>query len=120
MGAGATFPDVALPVAIGRRMRLGPFPSARDALRFLAYATAGAVVIPFFGAIAWRVSPTDSNVRPALSLTSSLSGRWSPLMTPPSTASMPFPGPRLAKMRACAPSAIRIHVVVGFIIGVLP
>ena len=53
MGAGATFPDVALPVAIGRRMRLGPFPSARDALRFLAYATAGAVVIPFFGAIAW-------------------------------------------------------------------
>ncbi len=53
MGSGATFPYVALPAPVDRRMQLGPFPSARDGLRFLAYAASGAVVIPFFGAVAW-------------------------------------------------------------------
>jgi hypothetical protein len=36
-------PVVALPERMDRRLRLGPFPSARDALKFLAYAAAGAL-----------------------------------------------------------------------------
>lgn len=53
MEATATFPYVALPAPTDRRMRLGPFPSARDGLRFLAYAIAGAAVIPLYGAVGW-------------------------------------------------------------------
>ena len=34
-------------------MRLGPFPSARDAMKFAAYASVGAIVVPWGGAVAW-------------------------------------------------------------------
>jgi hypothetical protein len=44
---------IRLPRPLNRRMRLGPFPSARDAMRFAAYAALGAVVVPIGGAIAW-------------------------------------------------------------------
>jgi|GEM_PF-732303 hypothetical protein len=47
-------PDrIPLPERIDRRMRFGPFPSVRDALRFVAYAAVGALVIPWAGAWAW-------------------------------------------------------------------
>lgn len=44
---------IPLPERIDRRMRFGPFPSVRDALRFVAYSAAGALVIPWVGAWAW-------------------------------------------------------------------
>jgi hypothetical protein len=40
-------PRVDLPERVDRRLRLGPFPSARDALKFLCYAAAGALLAPF-------------------------------------------------------------------------
>lgn len=46
-------PIVGLPERLDRRLRLGPFPSARDALKFVTYAAAGALLIPFAGAVAW-------------------------------------------------------------------
>ncbi len=42
-------PRVAFPERTDRRLRLGPFPSARDALKFLAYAAVGAVLAPALG-----------------------------------------------------------------------
>ncbi len=45
----AEAPRAALPERIDRRLRLGPFPSARDALKFLAYAAVGAVLAPVLG-----------------------------------------------------------------------
>jgi hypothetical protein len=39
-------PWVGLPERVDRRLRLGPFPSARDALKFLCYAAAGALLAP--------------------------------------------------------------------------
>ena len=47
------FGAIALPAPVTRRMRLGPFPSARDALKFLAYAAVGALLAGFLGPIAW-------------------------------------------------------------------
>ena len=45
MAAGSDgLPVVALPERIDRRLRLGPFPSAQDALKFLCYAAAGAAL----------------------------------------------------------------------------
>jgi hypothetical protein len=46
-------PIVRIPQRIDRRARLGPFPSARDALRFLCYAAAGAVVSSFASPYLW-------------------------------------------------------------------
>ena len=40
-------PLIELPEPVDRRLRLGPFPSARDALKFLCYAGAGALLLPF-------------------------------------------------------------------------
>ncbi|MCI4361022.1 MAG: hypothetical protein L3J91_04905, partial [Thermoplasmata archaeon] len=45
---------VGLPEALGRRMRLGPFPSARHALKFSAYAAAGGTAAALLGAV-WSV-----------------------------------------------------------------
>ena len=42
-------PVVVLPERVDRRLRLGPFPSARDAIKFLCYAAAGALLAPFAG-----------------------------------------------------------------------
>ncbi len=54
MAAGAaSVPTVALPERFDRRLRLGPFPSARDALKFVVYATAGALLAPFVPPIVW-------------------------------------------------------------------
>jgi len=44
---------VPLPRRLDRRMRLGPFPSARDAMKFAAYAAVGTCALPFGGALAW-------------------------------------------------------------------
>jgi hypothetical protein len=49
--AGA--PVVGLPERVDRRIRLGPFPSARDALKFAGYAATGAVLAPFVDPFAW-------------------------------------------------------------------
>ncbi len=38
--------QIPLPERVDRRLRLGPFPSARDALKFLCYATTGALLAP--------------------------------------------------------------------------
>jgi hypothetical protein len=46
-------PVVQLPERMDRRLRLGPFPSARDAVKFLTYAAAGAVVAPFVSPFVW-------------------------------------------------------------------
>ncbi|MCI4328271.1 MAG: hypothetical protein L3K01_02710 [Thermoplasmata archaeon] len=40
---------VALPRPVDRKLHLGPFPSARDALKFAGYASVGVVAIPFAG-----------------------------------------------------------------------
>lgn len=53
MTEAAVLPPIPLPRRLDRRMRLGPFPSAREAMRFAAYAAAGAIVVPVGGAIAW-------------------------------------------------------------------
>lgn len=42
-------PVVTIPERLDRRLRLGPFPSARDALKFLGYAGAAAVLDPVAG-----------------------------------------------------------------------
>ncbi len=44
---------VTLPERLDRPLRLGPFPSARDALRFLTYAAVGACLAPFVPAGLW-------------------------------------------------------------------
>lgn len=46
-------PVVTLPERFDRRLRLGPFASARDALRFVTYAAVGAVLAPFTGPYLW-------------------------------------------------------------------
>jgi len=54
MGAAPDGPPlVALPERLDRRLRLGPFASARDALKFLCYAGAGALVAPFTAPDLW-------------------------------------------------------------------
>jgi hypothetical protein len=45
---------VGLPEALGRRMRLGPFPSSRHALKFAAYAAIGGAVAAVLGVV-WSV-----------------------------------------------------------------
>ena len=42
---------VGLPEALGRRMRLGPFPSSRHALKFAAYAAVGGAIAAVLGVI---------------------------------------------------------------------
>lgn len=44
-------PLVAFPERVDRRLRLGPFPSAREALKFLCYAAVGAVLAPTAGVV---------------------------------------------------------------------
>jgi hypothetical protein len=46
-------PVVRLPERMDRRLRLGPFPSAGAAVKFLSYAAAGAVVAPFVSPFLW-------------------------------------------------------------------
>lgn len=46
-------PIVGIPERLDRRMRLGPFPSSRDALKFVTYAAAGAVLSPFASPWFW-------------------------------------------------------------------
>lgn len=53
MDEGESPPRVGLRTAAERRLRFGPFPSVGDAMRFVAYAAVGALVIPWFGALAW-------------------------------------------------------------------
>ncbi|MGI0132842.1 MAG: hypothetical protein ACREDK_07130 [Thermoplasmata archaeon] len=48
-----SFGTIRLPAPVGRRMRLGPFPSARDALKFAGYAGVGAILTTAVGAFAW-------------------------------------------------------------------
>ncbi len=48
-----TGPVVHLPERVDRRARLGPFPSARDAAKFLCYAAAGALLSPWVGPFLW-------------------------------------------------------------------
>jgi hypothetical protein len=46
-------PLIGLPERIDRRMRLGPFPSSRDALKFVTYAATGALLSPFTNPWLW-------------------------------------------------------------------
>ncbi|HTS33823.1 MAG TPA: hypothetical protein VMI55_07825 [Thermoplasmata archaeon] len=46
-------PLVALPRPVERRLRLGPFASARDAVKFAGYAATGALLAPFVAPYAW-------------------------------------------------------------------
>ncbi len=46
-------PTVGLPESLDRRLRLGPFPSAHDALKFATWAAVGALVAAFAGAVYW-------------------------------------------------------------------
>ena len=46
-------PIVPFPERLDRRLRLGPFPSGREALKFVVYAAVGAVAVPFAGAGVW-------------------------------------------------------------------
>jgi len=53
MPSGDPVPVVELPERLDRPLRLGPFSSGRDALKFVTYAAVGAFLVPFFGAGAW-------------------------------------------------------------------
>jgi hypothetical protein len=44
---------IGLPERLDRRMRLGPFPSSRDALKFVTYAATGALLAPFASPWVW-------------------------------------------------------------------
>jgi hypothetical protein len=44
---------IGLPERLDRRMRLGPFPSSRDALKFITYAATGALLSPFTSPWVW-------------------------------------------------------------------
>jgi hypothetical protein len=46
-------PSVVLPERLDRPMRLGPFPSARAALKFVTYCAVGALLVPFAGGWVW-------------------------------------------------------------------
>lgn len=46
-------PVVRFPERVDRKTRLGPFPSPRDALRFLCYAATGALVSPWVSPFLW-------------------------------------------------------------------
>jgi len=46
-------PLISLPERVDRRMRLGPFPSSRDALKFVVYAAIGALLSPFLAPWLW-------------------------------------------------------------------
>jgi hypothetical protein len=46
-------PVVPFPERLDRRLRLGPFASARDALKFLTYAAGGALLAPFTTPYLW-------------------------------------------------------------------
>lgn len=48
-------PVVSFPERVDRRLRLGPFPSARDAVKFLCYAAVGLLLAPSVGALAGAV-----------------------------------------------------------------
>ncbi len=50
-------PVVYLPERVDRRMRLGPFPSVRDALKFLCWAAAGAVLATWLPLGFWLPFP---------------------------------------------------------------
>jgi hypothetical protein len=60
-------PVVVLPERMDRRLRLGPFPSARDALKFLAYAAVGVLVAvlgsPLLGLVAIALGFTVAVLR---------------------------------------------------------
>jgi len=51
--AAETLPIIGLPERIDRRMRLGPFPSSRDALKFVGYAATGALLSPIISPWLW-------------------------------------------------------------------
>lgn len=53
MGGAPELPAIPLPRRLDRRLRLGPFPSARDAMKFAGDASAGAILVPLGGALAW-------------------------------------------------------------------
>ncbi|MGP8077119.1 MAG: hypothetical protein ACLQD8_04800 [Thermoplasmata archaeon] len=53
MAAGDGPPRVELPERLDRKLRLGPFPSGRDALKFVTYAAVGALLVPFLGVAVW-------------------------------------------------------------------
>jgi hypothetical protein len=53
MGEAPSLPAIPLPRRLDRHLRLGPFPSARDAMKFAGYASAGAILVPLGGALAW-------------------------------------------------------------------
>jgi hypothetical protein len=46
-------PTVVLPERLDRRLRFGPFPSARDGLKFVLYAAVGALVALFASPYVW-------------------------------------------------------------------
>ena len=46
-------PVVSLPERVDRKLRLGPFASARDALKFLTYVAVGAIAVPFTSPYLW-------------------------------------------------------------------
>jgi hypothetical protein len=46
-------PLIGLPERLDRRMRLGPFPSSRDALKFITYAATAALLAPFASPWVW-------------------------------------------------------------------
>jgi len=53
MAAEDGSPIIVLPERLGRRMRLGPFPSSRDALKFVVYAATGALLSAFTSPWLW-------------------------------------------------------------------
>ena len=46
-------PAVPIPERLDRKLRLGPFPSGRDALKFVGYIAIGALLVPWAGVVAW-------------------------------------------------------------------
>jgi hypothetical protein len=53
MASGGPPPVVPMPERLDRALRLGPFHSGRDALKFVAWVAVGALLVPFLGAAVW-------------------------------------------------------------------
>jgi hypothetical protein len=53
MVGGEETPTVVLPERLDRQLRLGPFPSGRDALRFVTYVAIAACLAPFVPTALW-------------------------------------------------------------------
>jgi hypothetical protein len=121
---------VAIPRPVDRRLHLGPFPSARDALKFAGYAAAGLVAMPLAGPAA--VVPfallgfvVAVHRRDGRSLDERAAGylawRWRRRVRAPSGAAAGVPAGGVARTMRVAPGRVAAVLLAGGVpVGYLP